>query len=131
MLRSDLKPCPTGTTSLSRRRWLGVSEAKAQLPSDVRVGGGLSVGVGSGGFGFGGLMLGMGTSVGDKQQDKNTPPQVAYGATRYTVVMVDKAERFEVNSYAHFQIGDCVKVLMGHPTEYARLYTLRTGEHCE
>jgi hypothetical protein len=40
-------------------------EAKAQLPSDVRVGGGLSVGVGSGGFGFGGLMIGMGTSVGD------------------------------------------------------------------
>ncbi|MGV8935171.1 MAG: hypothetical protein ACOH1I_11130 [Gallionellaceae bacterium] len=106
-------------------------EAKAQLPSDVRVGGGLSVGVGSGGFGFGGLMLGMGTSVGDHQQDKNTPPQVAYGATRYTVVTMDKAERFELNSYAHFQIGDCVKVLMGHPTEYARLYTLRSGEHCE
>lgn len=105
-------------------------EAKAQRPSDVRVGGGMSVGISSGGSSFGGLMIGMGTML-DDERDKNEPPQVAYGANRYTVVTVGKAERFEVNSYGKFKVGDCVKVLMGHPTAYARLFELRAGEHCE
>lgn len=105
-------------------------EAKAQLPSNVRVGGGMSVGFGSGGGSFGGMMIGMGTTLGD-QRDENQPPQVAYGANRFTVVTEGKAERFELNSYGKFKVGDCVKVLMGHPTEYARLFKLKSDEHCE
>jgi len=28
-------------------------------------------------------------------------------------------------------VGDCVKVLAGHPTEYPRFFELKPGEHCE
>ncbi len=104
-------------------------EAKLQRPSDSGVGMGFSVGVGTGG-GFGGLMIGAGSMLGGSRNDKNEPPQVAYGANRYTVATVEKAERFEVMSYGKYKVGDCVKVMMGHPTEFARLFDLPSDKQC-
>ena len=93
------------------------------------VGVGLSVGGGSGGFGFGfgGIMLGLG----DQRTSRDEPPQIAQGANRYTVQPLHGTERIEVMSYAQYKVGDCVKVLAGHPTEYPRFYELKPGEHCE
>ena len=105
-------------------------EAKAQRPSESRVSVGMGVGLGSGG-GSGGLMLGVGTRLGDNHKNRDEPPQVAYGANRFTVETLENGERFEVNSYGKFKLGDCVKVLMGHPTEYARLFDLRSDEQCK
>jgi hypothetical protein len=104
-------------------------DAKMQKPSDSRVGVGVSVGVGTGG-GFGGLMVGAGSMLGGSRHDQNEPPQAAYGANRYTVETLEKRERFEVMSYGNYKIGDCVKVMMGHPTEFARLFDLKLGETC-
>lgn len=107
-------------------------EAKLQMPRDssVGVGVGVSIGVGSGG-GFGGLMLGTGGMYGGGRDRSREPPQVAYGANRFTVQPLHTSERLEVLSYRKYKVGDCVKVLYGHPSEYARLFDLRSGEHCE
>jgi hypothetical protein len=104
-------------------------EAKAQRPGDSGMGVGIGIGVGTG-VGFGGLMIGGGSMLGGSRHGKSEPPQVAYGAKRFTVETVDKAERFEVMSYGNYKIGDCVKLLMGHPTEFARLFDLKAGERC-
>ncbi len=105
-------------------------EAKLHNSSDsgVGVGVGVSIGVGTGGGfgGFGGLMIGTGS-----RRDSNKPPQAANGANRFTVETVDKAERIEVMSYGNYKARDCVKLLMGHPTEFARLFDLKPGEHCD
>lgn len=100
-------------------------EAKQQQPSDSSVGVGIGVGVGSG-VGFGGVMFGTGG-----HRDTNEAPQVANGANRFTVETLDKAERIEVLSYGKYKVGDCVKVLTGHPSEYARLFDLKPGERCD
>lgn len=107
-------------------------EAKLRMPGDSRVSIGVGIGVGTGGFnsGYDGWIFGGGL-FGDGYHDRKEPPQIAYGANRFTVETDDKAERFEVLSYGKYRIGDCVKVLMGHPTEYARLFDLRPGEHCK
>src|ERR1019366_8476399 len=55
-------------------------QAQANRPGDSGVG----VGVGTGG-GFGGVMLGMGSTMGDRRDSRDEPPQVAYGANRFTV----------------------------------------------
>ncbi|MDO8989207.1 MAG: hypothetical protein Q7U91_06200 [Sideroxyarcus sp.] len=105
-------------------------QAAAHTPSDVQgsVGIGLSVGSGGGiGIGFGGIMLGMG----DQHTKRDEPPQVARGANRYTVQPLHSTERIEVMSYGQYQVGDCVKVLAGHPTEYPRFFTLKPDEHCD
>jgi hypothetical protein len=34
-------------------------------------------------------------------------------------------------SYRSYKAGDCVKVLVGHPTEFPRLFELKPGERCE
>lgn len=93
------------------------------------VGVGLSVGGGSGGFGFGfgGIMLGLG----DQRTSRDEPPQIAQGANRYTVQPLHSTERIEVMSYGQYKVGDCIKVLAGHPTEYPRFFELKPGEHCE
>ncbi len=101
-------------------------QAQANRPSDSGVGVGLSVGVGTGG---GGVMLGMGSTMGDRRS--NEPPQVAYGANRFTVQPLDSKERIEVMSYGPYKVGDCVKVLVGHPTEFPRFFELKPGERCE
>ncbi len=100
-------------------------EAKLHSPSNSGVGVGVSIGVGTGG-GFGGLMIGTGS-----RRASNEPPQAANGANRFTVETVDKAERIEVMSYGNYKAGTCVKLLMGHPTEFARLFGLKPGEHCD
>jgi hypothetical protein len=102
-------------------------QAEANRPSDTRVGAGLSVGVGSGG-GFGGVMIGMGSGTGDRHDE---PPQVAKGANRFTVQPLNSDERIEVMSYGKYKAGDCVKVLVGHPTEFPRFFELKPGERCE
>lgn len=104
-------------------------DAKLQRPGDSRVGMGISVGVGSGG-GFGGLMIGGSSLLDGSRHDNNEPPQVALGANRYTVETVEQADRIEVMSYGDYKVGDCVKVLMGHPSEYSRLIDLKAGESC-
>lgn len=91
-----------------------------------------SVGVGIGfGTGFGGVMLGAGTSLGGGSSSRDLPPQVSAGANRYTVQPLHTGERIEVMSYKPYKVGDCVKVLSGHPTEFARLYDPKAGEHCD
>ena len=105
-------------------------QAAAHTPSDTRgsIGVGLSVGSGGGfGFGFGGLMFG----TGGQNTKRDEPPQVAKGANRYTVQPLRNTERIEVMSYTQYKVGDCVKVLAGHPTEYPRFFELKPGEHCE
>jgi hypothetical protein len=103
-------------------------QAAANRPGDSHVGVGLSVGVGSGGS-FGGMMLGMGT--GDRHDSRDEPPQVANGANRFTVQPLNSAERIEVMSYGNYKAGDCVKVLVGHPTAFPRFFELKPGERCE
>jgi len=103
-------------------------QAKANRPGDSSVGVGISVGVGNGGS-FGGLMLGMGSRVGDRSGD--VLPQIANGANRYTVQPLGSTERIEVMSYGHYKTGDCVKVLAGHPTEFPHFFELKPGERCE
>jgi hypothetical protein len=105
-------------------------QAQANRPGDSGVDVGLSVGVGSGGS-FGGVMLGMGSTVGDRRDSRDEPPQVAYGANRFTVQPLDSKERIEVMSYERYKVGDCVKVLVGHPTEFPRFFELKPGEYCE
>lgn len=107
-------------------------QAAAHTTSDSHgsIGVGLGVGGGSGGgfgFGFGGIMLDMG----DQHTKRDEPPQIAKGANRYTVQPLHSTERIEVMSYGQYKVGDCVKVLAGHPTEYPRFFELKLGEHCE
>ena len=106
-------------------------QAAAHTSPDTHtsVGVGLSVGGGSGGFGFGfgGIMLGLG----DQHTSRDEPPQIAQGANRYTVQPLHSTERIEVMSYGQYKVGDCVKVLAGHPTEYPRFFELKPGERCE
>ncbi len=104
-------------------------QAEANLPGDSHAGVGLSVGVGSGGS-FGGVMLGMGSRIGGRES-RNELPQVANGANRYTVQPLSSDERLEVMSYGKYKVGDCVKVLAGHPTEFPRFFELKPGERCE
>jgi len=105
-------------------------QAEANSPRDSRVGVGLSVGVGSGG-GFGGVMLGMGSTVGGHRDKRDEQPQVAHGAIRYTVQPQRSEERVEVMSYGQHQVGDCVKVLAGHPSEFPRFFELKPEERCD
>jgi hypothetical protein len=102
-------------------------QAEASRPSDTRVGVGLGFGVGGGGS-FGGVMLGMGSGTGDRSEE---PPQIAKGANRFTVQLLNSNDRIEVMSYGKYKVGDCVKVLAGHPTAYPRFFDLKPDEHCE
>jgi hypothetical protein len=108
-------------------------EAAKTAPRSSNSGLGLNIGLGmgTGGFsgGFGGIMLGTGTSLGGRS--RSDAPQVADGADRYTVQPVHSSERIEVMSYKKYKPGDCVKLLSGHPSEYARLYDPKEGERCE
>ena len=103
-------------------------QAQANTPSDSGVSIGFGFGIGSGNFGggFGGMMMGMGTR--DHLHDDQ--PQVAKGAIRYTVQPLQTQERIEVMSYEKHQLGDCVKVLAGHPVEYPRFFDLKPNERC-
>jgi hypothetical protein len=101
-------------------------QAQANTPSDTHAGVGFGVGTGSYGS-FGGLSMGIGTTVGDSHQ----PPQIAKGANRITVQPLGSTERIEVMSYQNHKVGDCVKVLAGHPTEFPRFFALKPGERCE
>ena len=105
-------------------------QAEASLPSDTRVGVGLSVGGGSSGS-FGGVMLGIGSTLGDRRDSRKEPPQVAHGANRFTVQPLNSVERIEVLSYGKHKVGDCVKALVGHPDEHPRFFELKPGERCE
>ena len=99
-------------------------QARANTPSDTRVGVGIGIGTGSYGS-FGGLSLGMGTSVGAR------PPQIGDGANRITVQPIGSEERIEVMSIGNYKVGDCVKVLAGHPSEFPRFFELKPDERCE
>jgi len=105
-------------------------QAEANRPSDTHVGVGFGIGVGSGGS-FGGIMLGMGSGTGERRDSRDEPPQVANGANRYSVQPLNSNERIEVMSYGKYKVGDCVKVLAGHPTEYPRFFERKPGERCE
>jgi hypothetical protein len=105
-------------------------QAEANRPCDTHVGVGLSVGVGSGGS-FGGVMLGMGSALGDRRDSREEPPQIAHGANRFTVQPLNSDQRIEVMSYGSYKVGDCVKVLVGHPTEFPRFFDLKPGENCD
>lgn len=100
-------------------------QAQANSPRDSNVGFGFGIGMGTGGFG--GIMMGMGGQP-DRRDEQ---PQVVKGAIRYTVQPQGSEERIEVMSYAHYKVGDCVKVLAGHPTELPRFFELKPGEHCK
>lgn len=90
---------------------------------------GIGVGIGSGSFSGG--MFGFGGMMENRHDDRDEPPQVARGANRYTVQPLGSKERIEVMSYEHHKVGDCVKVLAGHPSEYPRFFELKAGERCE
>jgi hypothetical protein len=102
-------------------------QAKANSPGDSSAGFGFGVGVGTGGSGgFGGIMLGMGGHP-DRRDEQ---PQISRGAIRYTVQPLGSEERVEVMSYGQYKVGDCVKVLAGHPSEYPRFFALKPDERC-
>ncbi len=102
-------------------------EARLQR-RDSAVNFGLGIGVGGyGSFGYGGLMFG----TGNRNSPRAEGPQIAEGANRYTVEPLEKAERIEVLSYGKYQVGDCVKLMAGHPSAYARLFDLKPGERCD
>lgn len=103
-------------------------QAQANRPGDSHVGVGISVGVGNGGS-FGGVMLGMGSRLGERSRE--VIPQIADGANRYTVQPLGTTELIEVMSYGHHKKGECVKVLAGHPTEFPRFFELKPGERCD
>ena len=105
-------------------------EAAKTAPRPHNSGVGMGVGIGMGSGGFGGIMIGAGTGLGGGSS-RDLPPQAAAGANRYTVQPLQSADRIEVMSYGKFQVGDCVKLFSGHPDEYARLFKLKPGEHCE
>lgn len=105
-------------------------QAQANQPSDTRVGMGISIGGGSGGS-FGGMMFGLGNSIGGQRNNRDQPPDIANGATRYTVQPLGSTERIEVMSREKHNMGDCVKVLIGHPSEFPRFFALKPGGHCE
>jgi hypothetical protein len=107
-------------------------QAEAHRPGDSKAGVGLSVGVGTGtGGGFGEVMLGIGSMLGGRRDSPDERPQVALGANRFTVQLLDSKEHIEVMSYGPYKVGDCVKVLAGHPTEFPRFLELKPGERCE
>lgn len=121
-------------TVVDRHDFTDVERKQAAAHTDPESHGSISVGLGVGGgsgggfgFGFGGLMLGMG----DHHARRDEPPQVSRGANRFTVQPLGSTERIEVMSYGQYKVGDCVKVLAGHPTEYPRFFELKPGEHCE
>ena len=99
--------------------------AKTQRPKSS-VGVGIGIGVSSGGGGFGGLMFGVGSGGNNRHE----PPQIVDGANRYTVQPLNTSERIEVMSDKHYKVGDCVKVLLGHPSEYVRLFDPKANERC-
>jgi hypothetical protein len=69
--------------------------------------------------------------MGSHDNPRDEQPQVAKGAIRYTVQTTGSAERIEVMSYEQLKVGDCVKVLAGHPDEYPRFFRLKPGEQCK
>ncbi len=106
------------------------AERKEARKAEPRPGSGVGMGIGFGvgTFGnFGGVMLGTGLDG----RGRDLPPQVGQGANRFTVQPLASSERIEVMSYGKYQVGDCVKLFSGHPTEYARLFDLKPGERCE
>lgn len=105
-------------------------QAQVNRPSDTHVGVGIGIGTGSGGS-FGGLSLGIGSTVGDRRNSRDQQPHIADGANRITVQPLGSTERIEVMNYGHHKMGDCVKVLAGHPTEFPRFFELKPGERCE
>ena len=105
-------------------------QAQANQPSDTHVGVGIGIGTGSRGS-FGGLSLGMGSMMGERRDSRDQPPQIGKGANRITVQLLGSTERIEVMSYGHPKIGDCVKVLVNHPSEYPRFFELKPGERCK
>jgi hypothetical protein len=105
------------------------AERKEAAKSEPRSSSGLGVGIGvgtGGGFGFGGIMFGGGGG-----RNRELPPLVSQGANRYAVQPLNTTGRIEVNSYGKYKVGDCVKLFSGHPSEYARLFDLKPGEHCD
>lgn len=104
----------------------------APRSSNSGLGLGIGFGMGTGGFsgGFGGIMLATGTGLGSGRSSGEAP-QVADGANRYTVQPMNSSERIEVMSYKSYKAGDCVKLMSGHPSEYARLFDPKQGERCE
>lgn len=103
-------------------------QAQANRPNEGKTGVGVGVGLGTGTFGsFGGISL----SIGHTLSSREIPPQVADGANRFTVQPLGTAEHIEVMSYGHYKKGDCVKVLVGHPTRFPRFFELKPGERCE
>lgn len=105
-------------------------QARANQPSDSRVGFGFGVGMGSGGS-FGGMSVGIGSRLGERPFGRAQPPSVADGANRITVQPIGITDRVEVMSYGQHKVGDCVKVLATHPTQYPRFFELKPGESCE
>lgn len=106
-------------------------QAETSRPSESRVGVSVGIGMGSGGGSFGGVMMGIGSVLGDHHDSDDKQPQIAHGAIRYTVQLLENKERIEVMSYTRYKMGDCVKVLAGHPSEYPRFFDLKAGERCE
>ena len=107
-------------------------QARANRPSDPRVGFGFGLGVGSGGS-FGGMSVGIGSTFSDRDRSygRAQPPHIAHDANRITVQPMGTTDRVEVMSYGQHKIGDCVKVLATHPTEYPRFFELKPSENCE
>lgn len=106
------------------------AQAGGSDDSSVSMHMGIGVGVGSRNS-FGGMMFGMGGMMEERPVKRDEQPQIAKGAIRYTVQPLGSDERIEVMSYGQYKVGDCVKVLAGHPTEFSRFFELKPGERCK
>lgn len=128
-LEDDLRYVKLATV-VDRHEFSEVERKQAQGSSSVETSIGLSVGVGVG-HGYSGMMFGMGGLMGTHPERRDEPPKISQGAIRYTVQPQGSQERIEVMSYGQYTVGDCVKVLAGHPTEYPRFFELKAGERCQ
>lgn len=102
---------------------------RSESHSRVGLGIGFGFGIGSGGGGFGGVSIGVPITV-EGDGGRETPPRVSQGANRYTVQPLHTLRTLEVNSYGKFEMGQCVKLFSGSPTNYDRLFPLKPGESC-
>ena len=115
-------------TVVSKREFSALEREQARQStnsSNVHIGIGFGMGFGSHDS-FGGMLMGMD----DRDEDRKQQPQIARGAIRYTVRPQGSQEKFEVMSYKHYKVGDCVKVLTSPPAEFPRLLELKNDEHC-
>ena len=128
-LEDDLRYVKLATV-VDKHEFSEIERKQARENSAVETTIGINIGVGLG-RSYSGTMFGMGGMMGTHPERRDAPPKISQGAIRYTVQLQGSQERIEVMSYGQYTVGDCLKALAGHPTEYPRFFELKAEEHCQ